>query len=193
MASPGESAENQTSSAAGVVIVGGGFAGAATAAALARAGIASGVLLEREAACGTYASGRNAAIARQVESDPLLAQMAIRGVGLLRKTHVDGHPVLRQTGGFYLLHADTEAGAAPWTAPLTAHGVPFELLAREPALRRFPMLAAFDFTCAIYCPTDGIVDIHALLGDMLAQAKAGGFRVAVNRAAESLIVEDGAV
>src|SRR5438105_2807201 len=47
---------------ADVVIVGAGFAGAATAWALARAGVRDLVVLEREAAPGAHASGRNAAL-----------------------------------------------------------------------------------------------------------------------------------
>src|ERR1039458_9667684 len=52
-----------------VVVIGAGFAGASVAAALTRAGGTSGLVLERELLPGSHASGRNAAMAGQVETN----------------------------------------------------------------------------------------------------------------------------
>ncbi|HEY0254399.1 MAG TPA: FAD-dependent oxidoreductase, partial [Kofleriaceae bacterium] len=54
---------------ANVVIIGGGFAGAATAWALNRLGIADVIVLEREVQLGRYASGRSAGLGRQLTED----------------------------------------------------------------------------------------------------------------------------
>jgi D-arginine dehydrogenase len=174
-----------------VVVIGAGFAGASVAAALARDGV-SGVLLEREPLPGTYASGRNASIARQVEAHPLLAKLAIEGVRRLRAKTVDGRPVLRECGGLYLLHG--EAGrAARWRLPMEQHRVACELLPANQVRQRFPFLQRFDFDYALFSPSDGVVDIHALLSGLLAEAKRTSFEVVTGCAADSLMLDQGVV
>src|SRR5688572_28167700 len=58
------------------LIVGAGFAGAATAWHLAAAGHTDVLLVDREDAPGVHSSGRNAALVRQVVPDPALARLA---------------------------------------------------------------------------------------------------------------------
>jgi D-arginine dehydrogenase len=174
-----------------VIVIGAGFAGASVAAALARAGVTSGVVLERELLPGSHASGRNAAMACQVEADPVLRKLAIEGVQRLRAKTVAGSPVLRQSGGLYLTHGEPHP-AAEWCAQLHEHCVPSELLPAAKARQRFPFLSRFEFDHALFCPTDGIVDIHALLSDLLAEARHAGFEIITDCACESLIV-DGSV
>jgi len=171
-----------------VVVIGAGFAGASVAAALTRAGVASGVILEREALPGSHASGRNAAMVRQVESDPLLRKLAIEGVQRLRAKTVNGSPVLRQSGGIYLTHGEPHR-AAEWCAQLHEQCVPSELLSVVKARQRFPFLNSFEFDYALFCASDGIVDIHALLSDLLAEARHAGFEIITECACESLILE----
>jgi glycine/D-amino acid oxidase-like deaminating enzyme len=175
-----------------VVVIGAGFAGASVAAALTRAGVANGLILERELLPGSHASGRNAAMARQLEADPVLRKLAIEGVQRLRAKTVAGSPVLRQSGGLYLIHGEP-APAAEWCAQLHEQCVPAELLSAVKARQRFPFLSSFEFDSALFCPTDGIVDIHALLSDLLAEAKRGGFGVITDCACESLILDGSAV
>ena len=172
-------------------MIGAGFAGASVAAALARAGVTSGVVLERELLPGSHASGRNAAMACQVEADPVLRKLAIEGVQRLRAKTVAGSPVLRQSGGLYLTHGEPHP-PAEWCAQLHEHCVPSELLPAAKARQRFPFLSRFEFDHALFCPTDGIVDIHALLSDLLAEARHAGFEIITDCACESLIV-DGSV
>ena len=175
-----------------VVVVGAGFAGASVAAALTRAGVASGLILERELLPGSHASGRNAAMARQLEADPVLRKLAIEGVQRLRAKTVAGSPVLRQSGGLYLTHGEPHP-AAEWCAQLDEQCVPAELLSAIKARRRFPFLSRFEFDSALFCPTDGIVDIHALLSDLLAEARHAGFEIITDCACESLILEGSVV
>ncbi|MGA2186775.1 MAG: FAD-dependent oxidoreductase [Bryobacteraceae bacterium] len=176
-----------------VIVIGAGFAGASTAAALARSGVRSGLLVERESLPGSHASGRNAAMARQLESDPAVGKLAVEGVRRLRARRVHGCPVLWQTGGLYLVHEDQPVRATQWIARLGEQDVPSELLPMVEAQKRFPFLCGFDFDFSIFCPTDGVVDIHALLTDLLAEAGQGGFETVTNCAVESLIVEGAVV
>lgn len=174
-----------------VVVIGAGFAGASVAAALARAGMTRGLVLERELLPGSHASGRNAAMARQLETDPTLRKLTIEGVRRLRAKQVDGRRVLRQTGGLYLVHGDAEP-AIEWCAQLHEHCVHAELLPAAQAQQRFPFLSGFEFDYTIFCPGDGIVDIHALLTDLLEEARSAGFQVITDCGCESLIL-DGSV
>ncbi len=101
-----------------VVVVGGGFAGAATAWALARRGHGDVLILERERVVGTHASGRNAAMVRQAELDPVLRRLALRSVGHIRALPAP-YPLIGSSGGLLLLD---ELGAARWShATFRAH------------------------------------------------------------------------
>jgi D-arginine dehydrogenase len=179
-------------SEADVVVIGAGFAGASVAAALTRAGMTGGLVLEREPLPGSHASGRNAAMARQLEEDPVLLKLAIEGVRRLRAKNVDGCPVLRQTGGLYLIHGKPDR-AAEWRAQLRQYCVPSELLPADIARQRFAFLNGFEFDYTLFCPTDGVVDIHALLSDLLEEARSAGFEVITDCACESLILEGSVV
>ncbi|MCC6235132.1 MAG: FAD-dependent oxidoreductase [Verrucomicrobiales bacterium] len=172
----------------GAVVIGAGIAGASVAAALTRAGLHCGLVLEREPLPGTHASGRNAAIARQLERHPALLRLTVAGVRRLAGTCFEGRPVLHRTGGVYLGQGDT-ASASELVAGLHAHGVPAEILLPLEAWRRFPFLQGFAFRYAIFCPTDGIVDIHALLIGLLAEARQGGFEVITECTVGSLLLE----
>lgn len=184
--------QEQLPSRTDVIVIGAGIAGASTAAALARLGAARGLILERESTPGTHASGRNAAIARQLEAAPELLTLSMEGVRQLRLRRVDGRPVLSETGGVYLYHGDRGRAAAQWEL-MQARSLPAELLTAQEARERFPFLGGFEFDHAIYSPTDGVIDIHALLLDLLAEARRGGFTVVTDCAVDSLIMEEGAV
>ena len=135
---------------ADVVVIGGGFAGASTAAAMARAGVTNGLLLEREGVCGSHASGRNAAIARQLEPDPILGKLALRGVQLLGEKRVEERPVLDRSGALYLIHAEKDNGAPGWIADAIRQGPGFQLLPAAEARPAFGFLDSFHFDYAVF-------------------------------------------
>src|SRR5438552_190490 len=88
-----------------VVIVGAGVAGAATAYHLTRAGVRDVVLLEREAAPGAHASGKNAGLIRRVtEDDRWLYHLAQEGADALASPPPDlaPGPLMRVTGSVLL-------------------------------------------------------------------------------------------
>ena len=164
-----------------VVVIGAGFAGASVAAALTRAGVTSGLVLEREPLPGSHASGRNAAMARQLETNPTLLKLTIEGVRKLRAKEVAGRPVLCQTGGLYLIHGEPDRGTE-LRKQLHEWCVPSELLPAAQARQRFPFLSRFEFDYTLFCPTDGVVDIHALLTDLLEEARSAGFQSSLTAA-----------
>jgi D-arginine dehydrogenase len=122
------------------VIVGAGFAGAATAYHLSRRGVRDLVILEQESIPGFHASGRNAAMMRQCVPDPDLAKLTRDGAAFLRKLPADWpQPVqFKQHGSLLLgsgdswrkLKQDAETGrqvgidVVPWTPEEARRRVP---------------------------------------------------------------------
>jgi D-arginine dehydrogenase len=180
---------------ADVVIAGAGFAGAATAYHLVARGMRDVLVLEREPIAGVHASGRNAALAFQVLSDPAEAQLAVEGVRFIADAPDDfcRTALLRRSGSLLL------AGAAGVPALRRAHeaaqhlGLPCQLIAVDDAVRRVPALSGAPFAAAFWNPHDGVVDIHALLQSYLAGARQGGARIAYHRTITGVRVSNGRV
>ena len=102
------------------VVIGAGFAGAATAYHLTRLGLTDILLLERETIPGFHSSGRNAAMIRQCVPDSALAQLTRDGAVFLRNLPSDwpvpvqfkqnGSLLLGSGKGWEKLRHDTEIG-----------------------------------------------------------------------------------
>jgi D-arginine dehydrogenase len=175
------------------VIVGAGFAGAATAWALGRAGLGPGVILEQESSWGVHASGRNAALARLAESDPVIGTLVRRSVAHIRRLEEVPRALIQPVGGLTVTGASGTAAVAREFEILKSHDVAVELLGKSQARRRFACLEAVDFDTALWCRDDGVVDIHALLGLYLSRAREAGFTLHTGCRADALIVEGGRV
>jgi D-arginine dehydrogenase len=162
---------------ASVVVVGGGFAGAATAYHLARAGVSDVLMLERESTCGYHASGRNAGLCRQLTDDDVVTDMAVRGAEFLREPPAGfaPAPVLKQTGSLLISNHPIRLDQLAARAALKR--LPHERLDRDALLARWPRLSGLPCAGAVAFPTDGVIDIHALLQGFLTGARAGGTQV----------------
>lgn len=147
---------------ASVVILGAGFAGCATAWALARRGIAA-VVLERETTLGRYASGRGAGLGRQLCEDDATSALAIRGAALLRTQFA---AAWSEVGG--ILCFEAQAHAAEYIARAERLGVGHEVIDRAAVLARWPQLIDLPIASAIHTPTDGVIDAMSLLGALSA-------------------------
>lgn len=158
-----------------VVIVGGGFAGAATAFHLAQGGVRDVIILEREATCGYHASGRNAGLCRQMCDDDLVTGLAIAGAEFLRRPPGGFRPLLDQTGS--LLMSANPAVLDDMAARASRRDLPHERLGLDRVLGRWPRLTGVPAVGAVFFPTDGVIDIHALLTGFLNAARTGGARV----------------
>jgi glycine/D-amino acid oxidase-like deaminating enzyme len=124
-----------------LVVVGAGFAGAATAWHLARAGATDVVLLDREPAAGLHSSGRNAALVRERVDHPLWQALTTEGARPIRS----GELAPFRRGGSMLLGLG-EPGSDRDVSELV-----------PPARGR-----------GLWCPDDGIVDVPAMLAGYLA-------------------------
>jgi D-arginine dehydrogenase len=175
------------------VIVGAGFAGAATAWALGRAGLAPGVILEQEFGYGVHASGRNAALLRIAEADPVILPLAMRSARDIHGLDVGQTPLFDQTGGLTLVGRDATAKLETEHRELREAGLDTMLLTAAAARARWPLLERVDFHAALWCSAEGVVDIHELLTRYVQLARNAGFRLVTECSAEELLVEAGRV
>ncbi|ACY13075.1 NAD(P)/FAD-dependent oxidoreductase [Haliangium ochraceum] len=178
-----DSAEDALPAFVRVLVIGGGFAGVATAYALARAGCGEVLVLEREDTCGYHASGRNAALGRQLTEDEQVTALTTRGAAFLREPPAgfSDTPLWNQTGSVLL--GDSDAELAEMEARARRWELPHERLAPAELARRWPTLGAalagVPTAGGVHVPSDGVIDVHALLQGFLRGARAGGVRVAL--------------
>jgi glycine/D-amino acid oxidase-like deaminating enzyme len=162
-----------------IVIIGAGFAGASTAYHLTHSGLRDILILEQEEIAGVHSSGRNAGMIRQIVSDKVLASLVKEGVDFIRRLpgewpiavgfQQNGSLLLGAGAGWKKLMADAEN--------VQKAGVPVECLSAGEACDKVSALEEGDFEGAIWCPTDGVIDIHALLHGYLQLARAGGVKL----------------
>jgi D-arginine dehydrogenase len=149
-----------------VVIIGAGFAGAATAFHLSQIFRGSILIIEREQVPGVHASGRNAGLILQSVSDP-----AIRGAvaaGAREYARLRSELGFRQTGSLLLGTRGQLAGLRD------TDRVESSLHGADAVRRRIPLLDGHVFEAALETPGDGVIDIWALLQHYLAGARRRG-------------------
>ena len=170
------------------VVIGAGFAGAATAYHLTGLGVTDVLLLEREAIPGFHASGRNAAMIRQCVPDPALAELTRDGAAFLRNLPSDWPaPVQFKQSGSLLLGSKTGWDKLRRDAEIDRSlGVDVSLWTPEQAKALVPILEGAEFDGAVWCATDGTIDIHALLSGYLKVATSRGARIRYGSAVQAV-------
>jgi D-arginine dehydrogenase len=179
--------------AADVVIIGAGFAGAATAYHLTARGVRDVLLLESEPRAGVHASGKNAALTFQRLDDVDEARLAIEGTRIYAAPPSDlaTRPLLASHGSL-LLSADMDTLTRA-LEQADALGLSASIISRDDAIRRVPALADAPFAAALDHPDDGVVDIARLLDGYLAAASARGARVRFGERVTAVGVRDGKI
>jgi D-arginine dehydrogenase len=169
------------------VIIGAGFAGAATAYHLTRLGLTDILLLEQETIPGYHSSGRNAAMIRQCISDQAVARLARDGAAFLRNVPEDWEPVQFKRNGSLLLGKGEGLEKLKRDADGDRKlGVNVELWTPEQARKHVPVLKEADFDGAIWSESDGVIDIHALLSGYLKAATTKGARIRYGAKVETI-------
>jgi glycine/D-amino acid oxidase-like deaminating enzyme len=160
---------------ADVVIIGGGFAGMATAWALRERGVTDVVVVEREADLGRFASGRAAGLGRQLAEDDALTALTVRGATVLRAKFPQAWT---ETGG--VLSFDNHEYAQAYVERAARFGVPVNALTRDMVLGHWPALDTVEIVTALHIPSDGVIDVKLLL-DSLARDVAIGMNAGVDQ------------
>src|SRR3990172_5711176 len=174
------------------VIVGAGFAGAATAFHLTQMGMTNVVVLEQEAVPGMHASGRNAAMVRQVVSGESVSSLARGGAAFLRNLP-DWWPVetsFQQIGAFLL--ADEKGAKQLQNDAILAQrsGVEAEWWPLTRIIGKIPVLEGSPTLGGVWCPSDGVVDIHGLIQGYLKAAVAHGAEVRFSEKVKHVITRE---
>ena len=149
-----------------VLIVGSGFAGASTAFHLSRRYQGSILVIDRELIPGFHASGRNAAMLRQHEERGDIQRAATDSRKAYRK--YEFQLGFREVGSLLLGRTSRlESMRAP--SLIESH-----LWSPEEARQKVPLLAGHDFEAALWTPSDGIMDISALLQLYISESRSRG-------------------
>lgn len=175
----------------GILIIGGGVAGLATAWDLGRRGARDVVLLEREDALGAHSSGLNAAILRTAGDDPVTTAVARRGMERLYAPPGGFASVPLVDGRGLVLVADDRTAPGLRRAVKEAAGE-----AEEISLERLRSLAPLfqgEGTTAFLFPREGQLDIAALVEGFARGARQRGVDIRTRRPVERLLVREGRV
>jgi len=176
---------------AGILIIGGGVAGLATAWDLGRRGVRDVVLLEREDALGAHSSGLNAAILRTAGDDPVTTALARRGMERLCAPPEGFASVPLVDGRGLILVADDRTASGLRGAVKAAAGD-----AEEISLERLRSLAPLfwgEGTTAFHFPREGQLDIAALVEGLARGARRQGIDIRTGRKVEHLLSREGRV
>lgn len=171
----------------GTVVIGGGFAGLSTAYHLALSDQREVVVIERDAAAGRHASGRNAGMIRQTVSDPVLAHLARLGRDALAAAAGSWKGVgFRSEGSLLVAESWDRAKLEAIEAASRREGIPVRWLEPRDASKRVPVLEGARFSLALFCPTDGKISIDALLAGFLKEISRRGVKVFYGHPLESV-------
>lgn len=178
-----------------IVVVGAGFAGAATAFHLTRMGMERVTILEQEEVPGMHASGRNAAMVRQVVPNESIAALARGGAAFLRHLPRDWplETDFEQNGSFLLASAGDSARLKQDGDRSRERGVPAEWWPIERIVEAVPILEGSPAEGGLWCPTDGVVDIHGLLQGYLKVAASAGARLRTSSGLRRVVVRQGKI
>ncbi|HXV19259.1 MAG TPA: FAD-binding oxidoreductase [Candidatus Omnitrophota bacterium] len=170
------------------LVIGGGVAGLSTAYALARKGLGDILVIEGEAALGGHSSGRNAGMIRQAIAEPVLAKLAKKGRARLARLskkswndlgfRANGSLILASGKGLQELRATEKV--------LRALDIACDRVTKAQAERKVPVLRGADFKEGIFCPSDALIRIDALLKGFLKALRSYGVSVLFGRHVESI-------
>lgn len=158
-------------------IIGGGFAGLATAWALGEAGVDDVVVLERESRLAAHASSHNAAMCRALAEDDAWTALTAAGAAWLRDPPPGfaDRPLVDDRGALLLTETPT-----PLLALAARHALRAEAMTAAEVAARWPELERPGG--GLWCPDDGCIDLDALTA---------GFARAIRRRGGRCVVDAG--
>jgi L-2-hydroxyglutarate oxidase LhgO len=176
----------------GVTVVGAGVAGLAVAARLARR-VKDLVVLERHEHHGQETSSRNSEVIHAGMYYPegsLKARLCVRGNRLLYERCAARGLPYRRCGKLITAVTPDEGPALDRLLERgTANGVPLRMVGADEALALEPNIRS---VAALWSPSTGILNVHALMDDLLHEARSAGAMVQARSELTGLGRENGA-
>ncbi|HUF00284.1 MAG TPA: FAD-dependent oxidoreductase [Anaerolineales bacterium] len=168
-----------TPTTADIVIIGGGVMGASVAYQLAKCGIKSIVLVEKEEFFGTGATGRCAGGVRYQFSTEINIKLSLESLPMLErfKDEIGQDVNYRQCGYLLVANNDEDAGAFKHNVELQNRlGVPTQLLSGDEVRARLPLMQFDDAMAGTFNQKDGLVDPNSVVAGYIGGAQKMGVR-----------------
>ena len=181
---------------ADVVIIGGGVNGLSTAYHLAERGCTDVVVLEKEEALATQATGLSAGGIRQQFSTAVNIRMAQYSVRMLEHFEeiTGSDPAFKQVGYLFLLSQPANVELFRRSVVLQRElGVPTEWLLPGEIKARWPHLAVDDLLAATFHDRDGYADPYGVANGFAAVARRLGVRIFLQTEVTDIVMEGDAV
>lgn len=177
------------------VIIGAGFAGAATAFGLVRRGVRDLLVLEQEGIPGYYASGRNAAMIRQLGPSAEVRRLVRLGLSFYESPPppFPGPVQFRRVGSLLLASGKELSALRSWAMTDGAVDPSVRFMDREEVAAMIGAARPESFEAGAFTASDGVADIHALLNGFLAGTRAGGGEIRFNSRVAEIEVREGRV
>jgi D-arginine dehydrogenase len=156
-----------------VLVIGGGVAGLSTAYFLGGSGEKDVIVLEQERKLGGHASGRNAGMLRQALPDPILTELARDSRKYFEKLESNGwkRVSLWKNGSLTLSKESKRSELESIEKSLKNSKISAEWLPRWKVLSKVPALSDADFSLALFCASDAMVDLDPLLNGFISSLK----------------------
>ena len=178
-----------------VAIIGAGLAGGATAFGLVRRGVRNIVLLEQEEIPGYYASGRNAALIRELGSKAEIRRLIRHGTRFLTSPPASfpASPGFRRVGSLLLASGKQASALHSWIEMDRRDDPDVRMLSPREVKSWIGVVEPANMEIAAHTVTDGVIDIHALLHGFLAGARSAGAEIRFHARATDILTKDGRV
>ncbi len=178
-----------------IVIIGAGLAGAATAFGLARRGVRDILILEQEDIPGYYASGRNAAMVRELVSQPEVRHLVRRSLRFLESppSPFPGTLGYRRVGSLLLAAGQQADELRSWASADNTEAPQVQFLGRAEVRAWIDVVAPEHIETAVFTPSDGVVDVHGLLDGFLAGARGCGVGIRFRARVADILTRNGRV
>ncbi len=137
------------------------------------------IVLEQEKDLGGHSSGRNAGMLRQAVPDPVLAELAKESCGYFEKLAGNGWKgfKLKRQGSLLLAKGPQTVELKRIARSLSRVGVKTQWFSHREAERKVSILKNGDFSRALFCPSDAMLELGPLLRGFVKTLGKKGIRI----------------
>jgi glycine/D-amino acid oxidase-like deaminating enzyme len=171
------------------IIIGGGAVGCGVAHALARAGHADVLLLERAGDIGLATTSQGAGLCGQVRDSVERVKLAMHSVAVFRELERDSEatPDWHEVGSLRIALGESRAAEfRRLKAAADAAGLEAELIDRAEAKRLWPLMDFTEAAAILWCPSDGYMTPARVVNAYRHHAARLGVRFATSTAVEAI-------